>query len=173
MKIILIVVGILFALVAFLVVKAPEKRLVKKEARFSTSIEQVWKQIRNIQGQTSWRKDVESIEVISQNPEVWVEIAKQGIHTKFQTIETREPNYWKMKVLEPEYLDAEWIGILEKDGDGTKVIFQESVRVPSIFYRVISYLFFDVNQVMEVYLKDLSLALGETFDERKIKTTME
>ncbi|MCZ8341506.1 MAG: SRPBCC family protein [Leptospira sp.] len=173
MKIILIVLGSLIALVGFLVVKAPEKRVVKKEARFSTSLEQVWNQIRNIQGQTSWRKDLETIEMISQSPEVWVEISKQGITTKFQTIEIKEPNYWKMKVLEPEYLDAEWIGILEKDGNGTKVVFQESVRVSSIFYRVVSYLFFDVNQVMEVYLKDLSLALGETFDERKIKTTME
>lgn len=164
----LILVGVFLALVF-----VPKKRVVRKSKVFRAEIQTVWNQIRNIQKQTQWRSDLNSIEIQNLTPEVWKETNKNGITTSFQSILVEEPFRWEMKVIEPSYLEAKWTGILESTNQGTKVIFEESVSVDSLFYRIISFLFFDVNKVMNLYMKDLTLSLGEEWDENQISTTME
>ncbi|XDD42476.1 SRPBCC family protein [Leptospira sp. WS60.C2] len=174
MKIIILSLVSLFILLFIgIVLFLPNKRTVRKEYHFAKELTLVWKKIRDIEGQKNWRSDIKSIEILSKNPETWKEFNQNGIPTTFQTLTLEKHNEWSIKVIDPDYINAKWTGKLIPSEFGTTVIFEESISVVSPFYRVLSYLFFDVENVMQTYLKDLTLSLGETWDERKVKTSME
>lgn len=151
----------------------PKKRVLKKEYHFEKAPSMVWKQIRDIVGQKKWRSDITEIAILSVEPEIWKETNSNGYETVFQTIEISEPVKWVIQVKEPSYIQATWKGILIPKDRGTTVIFEESIEINSFPYRILSYLFFDLEKLMFTYLKDLSNALEEPWDERKVKTTME
>lgn len=91
----------------------------------------------------------------------------------FQTIEISEPEKWVIQVKEPKYIHATWKGMLFKKEKGTIVIFEESIEINSFPYRILSYLFFDLEKLMSTYLKDLCNILEENWDEGKVKSSME
>ncbi|XDD46160.1 hypothetical protein AB3N60_15825 [Leptospira sp. WS39.C2] len=166
-------VGILIIFSIICLSLIPKKRVVTKEYVIKKEITEVWNIIRDIPTQKEWRSDINDIKFISVENEIWQETNVNGIHTSFQTVRIEPPNLWVIKVVEPNYVQSNWSGQLQSTAEGTKLIFQESISVESYFYRLLSYIFFDIDKQMNTYLKDLVTALGETFDETKVRTTME
>lgn len=151
----------------------PKKRALRKEYHFKSNINSVWQKVRDIEGQTKWRSDISKIEILSKNPEVWKETATNEYSTTFQTIKLSEKSEWVMQVIDPPFINARWTGkFIEKD-NGTSIIFEETIEIDPLPQRILSFLFLDLEKLMMTYLKDLSISLEETWDEKRVKTTLE
>ncbi len=78
-----------------------------------------------------------------------------------------------MQVIDPPFINARWTGkFIEKD-NGTSIIFEETIEIDPLPQRILSFLFLDLEKLMMTYLKDLSISLEETWDEKRVKTTVE
>jgi hypothetical protein len=151
----------------------PEERFLTKTYHFKSSNEKIWDAVRNIEKQTSWRTDLTEVKILSANPETWQEKTSSGNEMVFTTIELQEKSLWKMKIIEPSYLEGNWVGSFQDLEDGCETKFRESVRVKNPFYRILSFLFFDMDKTMNLYIQNLSIYLGESFEEKNLRTTVE
>lgn len=151
----------------------PKKRTLKKEYHFETEIALVWEKVRDLEGQKNWRSDLSKIEILSVDPEIWKETATNDYSTTFKTVNILEKSKWVMQVIDPPFINARWTGkFIEKD-KGTTIIFEESIEIDSLPYRILSFFFLDLEKLMMTYLKDLTISLKETWDEKRVKTTLE
>jgi hypothetical protein len=151
----------------------PEERYLTKIYHFKSSKQKVWESVRNIENQTSWRSDLKEVTILSKDPETWKEKTSSGSEMTFATVELLENSVWKMKIIEPTYLEGNWVGTFQDLEDGTEIRFRESVRVKNPFFRILSFLFFDIDKTMNLYIHNLSLHLGETFEEKNLRTSVE
>jgi hypothetical protein len=120
-----------------------------------------------------WRSDLSKIEILSVDPEIWKETATNDYTTTFKTVNISEKSKWVMQVIDPPFINARWTGkFIEKD-KGTTIIFEESIEIDSLPYRILTFLFLDLEKLMMTYLKDLTYSLKETWDEKRVKTTLE
>lgn len=154
-------------------ISLPEERFLTKMYHFKSKRENVWNAVRNLEKQTMWRTDLKEVNILSINPEIWREKTSSGSEMVFTTVELQEKSLWKMKIIEPTYLEGNWVGNFQDLEEGCEIKFRESVRVKNPFYRILSFLFFDMEQTMNLYIQNLSTYLGESFEEKNLRTTVE
>lgn len=171
MKYALIMIGILgFALVMAFIwgLSLPQERIYTKTITFRLSVENVWNTINDLQGQVRWRTDLKEIKIISNVPEVWIEIPKQGPEIKFRTKIKEKFKLWEMEIIENPSFSGNWIGTFETNQDGgTSIVFVEKPIIANPLMRVFAHLFIDTDKIMELYLKNLANALGEKYESAK------
>lgn len=74
----------------------------------------------------SWRSDIISIEVLDERH--FKETSKDGYETSF-TITVVEPLMKYSFLMDNENLSGEWTGYFTQTGEGTEILFTESVRL--------------------------------------------
>ncbi|MGB0525708.1 MAG: SRPBCC family protein [Flammeovirgaceae bacterium] len=162
MKIVIIVLLIIAALPLIIGLFLPNERIFTKTALFKSSPQQIWEVITDIKGQEAWRSDVKSIEMIhtQKGAEKWTEIPKKGKPITFQVKAYQPPNRFDIEIVESDF-SGYWEGRFEENHGGTKVELKEVAIVKNPYFRTLAYLFFDLNQTMDLYLANLKTKLGE------------
>lgn len=133
-------------------------RIAEKTVVFSSDIKKVWETVTN-NLDYDWRTDIKSIEILDDNQ--WLEHYDNDRFTKF---------ILKKKIAYSEYVfemenqmfRGVWTGYFsELDSGGTKAILTEKIFIKNPIIRIISYFFWDLKKIQEVYIRDLKNKLGE------------
>jgi hypothetical protein len=106
-----------------------------------------------------WRKDVKDIVVIDDN--TWTEVPKKGTPITFKTRQKIQNELFEIEIIEPKNFNGYWVGSFEQTTAGTKVVFKEVAIIENPFIRVLSSLFVDLDNAMEIYMTNLKTKLGE------------
>lgn len=149
----------LFALVFAIGLFLPKQREFVKTATFKSSPEKVFQIVTDVENQLSWRSDVQEINIIDED--TWTEVPKKGTPITFKTKQEIQNQLFEIEIIEPKSFDGYWIGTFEQTTTGTKVVFKEVITIENPFFRVMSSIFVDLDQTMEVYMTNLKNKLGE------------
>lgn len=133
-------------------------RIAEKTVVFSSDIKKVWETVTN-NLDYDWRTDIKSIEILDDNQ--WLEHYDNGRFTKF--ILKKKVTYSEYVFeMENQMFTGVWIGYFsELDSGETKAILTEKIFIKNPIIRIISYLFWDLKKIQEVYIRDLKNKLGE------------
>lgn len=149
----------LFALVFVIGLFLPKQREFVKTATFKSSPEKVFQIVTDVENQVSWRSDVQEINIIDED--TWTEVPKKGTPITFKTKQEIQDQLFEIEIIEPKSFDGYWIGTFEQTTTGTKVVFKEVISIENPFFRVMSSIFVDLDQTMEIYMTNLKNKLGE------------
>ncbi|HSM46229.1 MAG TPA: SRPBCC family protein [Draconibacterium sp.] len=149
----------LFALAFAIGLFLPKQREFVKTATFKSSPEKVFQIVTDVENQLSWRSDVQEINIIDED--TWTEVPKKGTPITFKTKQEIQNQLFEIEIIEPKSFDGYWIGTFEQTTTGTKVVFKEVITIENPFFRVMSSIFVDLDQTMEVYMTNLKNKLGE------------
>lgn len=133
-------------------------RIAEKTVVFSSDIKNVWETVTN-NLDYDWRTDIKSIEILDDNQ--WLEHYDNGRFTKF--ILKKKVTYSEYVFeMENQMFTGVWTGYFsELDSGETKAILTEKIFIKNPIIRIISYLFWDLKKIQEVYIRDLKNKLGE------------
>ena len=112
-----------------------------------------------MKNQTSWRSDVKEINIIEENS--WTEVPKKGTPLTFKTKKKILNQLFEIEIIEPKSFNGSWIGTFERSSTGTNVVFKEIITIKNPIFRVLSPIFVDIDQTMELYMNNLKTKLGE------------
>lgn len=149
----------LVALVFVIGLFIPKQKEYLKTTDLKSSPESVFQIVTDFENQTLWRNDVQEIKVIDQN--TWTEVPKKGTPITFRTKQKIQNQLFEIEIIEPKSFQGYWVGAFEQIPTGTKVVFKEVVVIENPFFRVMSTIFVDLDQTMEVYMSNLKAKLGE------------
>jgi len=149
------IVALVFVIGLFL----PKQRVFVKTASLKSPLGKVFQIVTDVEKQASWRADVQAIKVIDQN--TWTEIPKKGRSITFKTKQKIQNQIFEIEIIEPKSFQGYGVGQFEQTTTGTKVLFKEVITIDNPFLRVMSFLFLDLDQTMEVYMGNLKSKLGE------------
>ncbi|MFN9380874.1 MAG: SRPBCC family protein [Bacteroidota bacterium] len=152
---ILAIVALVFVIGLFL----PKQREFVKTATFKSSPEKVFQIVTDLKNQTSWRSDVKEINIIEENS--WTEVPKKGTPLTFKTKKKILNQLFEIEIIEPKSFNGSWIGTFERSSTGTNVVFKEIFTIKNPIFRVLSPIFVDIDQTMELYMNNLKTKLGE------------
>lgn len=110
-----------------------------------------------------WRTDLDGLKILgnSENKERWVEHPKKGNPVTF-IAQVKEPySLYEISMTDNKVFKGYWRGYFEAYGDGTKVTFTEAITIENSFYRVLSFLLFDLGKTIDQYLALLTGALSK------------
>lgn len=157
-------IGILI-LVLMIGVLLPQKRKVEKITYFQYSPEQIFEVVSDLKGQEEWREGLDTVIIHqnNENREEWTEVPKKGQSLRFKTEEKKPPRLWKFS-FQSKGIEGYWEGVYQKEGNKTRVKHIEALYINNPFIRVLSYLFFDPEEFMNSYLKQLADRLDEKFE---------
>jgi len=162
MKIALIVIAIIIVLPLLVGMFLPNERVFIKKAQFKSNPQQIWDVITNVKGQEEWRNDVKLIEMIEskKGAEKWTEIPRQGQPITFQVKAYQEPNRYDIEIVDSSF-SGYWEGRIKKENGKTFIEFKEVAIIKNPYFKILAYLFFDLNKTMDLYLLNLKNKLGE------------
>ena len=149
------IIAIVFAIGLFI----PKERTFTKTAVLNSDVAKVFKLVTDFKNQTMWRKDVKDIVVIDDN--TWTEVPKKGTPITFKTRQKIQNELFEIEIIEPKNFNGYWVGSFEQTTAGTKVVFKEVAIIENPFIRVLSSLFVDLDNAMEIYMTNLKTKLGE------------
>lgn len=159
MKKMIYVIGIIVSIVIVILIIGlllPAERVVEKRGYFDVSPEILYGIVTN---NTDWqyRKSLKDL-IIHENKggvEVWDEISHDGTIIRFKTRE-KSPFYFYSFDMDSKLFFGYWTGVFERDNKGGTIFTAtEYIKVKNPFIKVLSYLFFDIEKLMDEYQKDL------------------
>lgn len=162
MKIVLLVLALLILLPLLIGLCLPSERSFIKTATLPYQAPIIWEAITDIEGQLAWRPEVQSIEMHERKTghEKWTEVPKEGPTLTFQTIRYEPPHRFDIQIV-GSGIQGHWEGRLSPKGEQTAVEFKEIITLPNPYSRVFSYLFVDLDDLMELYLTNLKTHLAQ------------
>jgi hypothetical protein len=138
----------------------PSERTATRKATIKAPPEIVFSKVTSIANQ-EWRSNVGRVEVTNstQGQEIWIETPKKGPPLKFRTKVKTPVSRFEIEIIDNPSFGGHWVGTFNPVGEGeTEVEFTEKVIVTGIFPKIMSHLFFDVDQSVETYISDLKKA---------------
>ena len=123
----------------------------------------IWAVITDLEGQLQWRPEVASIQIhqAQKGAERWTEVPHQGPSLTFQTKTYDPPHRFDLEIVDSG-IEGYWEGRLKPTDTGsTAVEFREVIVVNNPYQRLFSYLFVDLNDLMELYLNQLQAHLAQ------------
>jgi hypothetical protein len=132
----------------------PATTRAEREVQFAASPEQVYARISDVRGQQKWRSDIGKVEV-SGDGKRWTEYPDDGSTLAFRLVESRPASTFVIAYKSSLGFEGLWRAGLKPDGNGTRGVFAEEVRIPNPFLRAISRLASPPGQHLDLYLRDL------------------
>lgn len=129
----------------------PVKHVVTVEERINAPIDRVWSIMTDWENQESWRSEVNKVVVIS--PTKFIEYAKNGPAITFEVVESQKPYYFELVMTGS--VRGSYIATLSFLEGVTTVTAKETIFNDSVIGRVISRLFFDLEEFAKNYLLQL------------------
>jgi len=159
----LVLIGLLasIVLVAAIGVSLPNERSSKRKSIIKADIEKVFSRVTEISNQ-SWRSQIETVEIVDSTPgqEVWIEKPKRGPSMKFRTKVKNHPGRFEIEIIDNPRIGGHWVGTFNSTPNGeTEVEFAEHVVVHGLIPKLMSYVFFDIDQSVDTYIDDLKRAV--------------
>lgn len=161
MKIILISVVVILAMVFSLGFFLPNRRFVTRKAIIKAIPEKVFTKVSDISNQ-NWRSQIGEIEILNSTPgqEVWIEKPKKGPSIKFRTKAKRSPILFEIEIIDNPQFEGHWVGHFSPTTNGqTEVEFSEQIVMNKFIPKLLSYAFFNIEDSVDTYIKDLKTAL--------------
>ena len=156
----LISVVAIIAIVLIIGLFLPKERTFTKTAVLNSDVTKVFNIVTDFKNQTTWRSDVKEIIVIDNN--TWREVPKKGTAITFKIKQKVENEIFEIEIIEPNNFNGYWVGTFKQTKPNeTAMEFKEVVTISNPFFRVLSYLFVDLDKTMELYLQNLKQKLGE------------
>ncbi len=137
----------------------PKERTFTKTAVLNSDVTKVFNLVTDFKNQTSWRNDVKDIVIIDDN--TWTEVPKKGTPITFKIRQKIQNKLFEIEIIEPKSFNGYWVGSFKQTTAGTKVVFKEVAIIENPFIRVLSSLFVDLDNTMEIYMTNLKTKLGE------------
>lgn len=136
----------------------PKERVVKLSSVFNVSPETLYNIVTN---NDSWqyRTDLQNLIIVERNgdTEIWNEISKNGDTIRFKTKEKIPYSFYSFD-MESKLFTGYWTGSFEPtENGGTLFTATEYIRVKNPFVKTLSYLFFDVRKLMQIYQDNLRI----------------
>jgi hypothetical protein len=166
-RVVLVVAGILFAVVAIVLIGGmllPEEHHASRTLVTRQSPQAIWDTINDHASEPQWRNDVANVTSLGERngKPVWQENYKDGNKLTLITTESKPP---ARMVRELTDLDGPFSGRWEIDiaptSDGSKVTVTEIGKVTNPVFRFISKYFIGHTTFMEKYLTDVAGKFGE------------
>jgi len=168
---ILYVIAVLIGLVAIMALvgsRLPATHLAARAARFAHPPDDVWRALRDRDGQTSWRSDLKKLEPLpaESGGERFRETSQHGVIT-FAVDEVTPPAAGRPGRMITRIADDQlpfggrWIYVVAADGTGTRLTITEDGIVRNPVFRFLSRYVFGHTKTLETFLHDLGKHLGE------------
>ena len=142
----------------------PRAHVAARTARFAKPAAEVWRALRDHEGQTRWRRGLTKVEPLDET--TWREHSRHGAIT-FALDEDTAPTASAPGRIVTRIADdnlpfgGRWIRVVEPDGDGaTRVTITEDGFVSNPLFRFLSRFVFGHATTLEQYLTDLARHLG-------------
>ena len=160
MTYLLISIVAIIAIVLIIGLFLPKQRTFTKTAVLNSDVTKVFNIVTDFKNQTTWRNDVKEIIVIDNN--TWTEVPKKGTAITFKVKQKVENEIFEIEIIEPKNFSGYWVGTFKQIKPyETAIEFKEVVTISNPFFRVLSYLFVDLDKTMELYLQNLKQKLSE------------
>lgn len=152
-----------FGLVRLLGFLIPEKKTANAEFTFKHNSEVIWLKMRDIQGQKSWRQQLDSITILDPTlgKEAWIENSKSGASIKLRTTLLKEKNQWGMETFDSPFV-VKWLGELQAlNKQETLVKFSYESTVTNPYFRILSLSFLNLESMIQSYALELKTELDK------------
>ncbi len=154
-KIIYIILSILTG-ISFLLFLLPNSKSHREKKIISKPISALWKKVRDIENQTSWRDELKELKFLDKEKEIWVEKLKNGTELQLKTKSVQEEKEWIIESNENPLFETVWIGKFNSiDSEKTEIEFEEKFEMKNIQAKIIFYLFMDLKEMVNKYINDL------------------
>lgn len=154
MKSTLLIIGILALLVMkiYLIGKVlPQTNEVVVEIKINAPADKVWSVMTSWEEQPLWRSGIERVKTIDSSR--FIEYPKKGAPISFNIISAEQPEFLKMEF--SGSVNGIYVAELIEDEGVTLVRSTESVSIGNPFFRVVSKLFFDLEEFARSYQAEL------------------
>ena len=135
----------------------PKSHTATRTQQFTVSPDEVWRTIADYTAFPSWRKELEKIEVVSEEngQPVWKEVPKRGRPMTLQRIEFEPARRMMTKIADPKLpFGGCWVFDLKPVGGGCQLTITENGEIYNPVFRFMSQ-FFNLAATIEAYLKQL------------------
>lgn len=140
----------------------PKERIESRQYIFKATPEIIYTTITDNKN-WNYRSDLKNLEIIeiNGNIEIWNEISKDGTIIQFKTREKKPYSFYSFD-MKSKIMTGYWTAELDSIDNGETILtITEYVLIKNPFIKVLSYLFFDIGQYMELYQKDLKIRLED------------
>lgn len=133
-------------------------RKIETTVFLQSDIKTVWNVVTN-NYDFDWRSDLERVEVIEDT--IFIEHTVDKKWTRF-VITKKEPYTSYEFHMENDFFNGQWIGTFsELSKGGTQFTLSENIVVKNPFLRILSYFFWDLKKIQDIYISDLKKKLQE------------
>ncbi|MEN1783850.1 MAG: hypothetical protein AAGF77_01815 [Bacteroidota bacterium] len=95
---------------------------------------------------------------VEKGAEKWIETPINGQPITFQVKTFQEPNRYDIEIVDSG-ISGYWEGRITERNGITSVAFKEVIDVKNPYFRIIMYLFVDLDKTMDVYMTNLKKKL--------------
>ncbi len=152
-SVLMVLVAIVYVIGYFL----PSQRTFIKTATLKSEIEEVFNLVTDIKKQPEWHKDVKEIQMIDST--TWTEVPYRGTPITFRTASKQPYTHFEIEIVEPTNFKGYWVGTFTSVPNGTMVVFKEVVIIDQPILKVFSWLFVNLDKIMDEYLTQLKQKL--------------
>ena len=124
----------------------------------------MFKLVVDLQNQ-KWRTKAGEVTLLdaTEGHEIWTEEPTKGFKLKFKTKSKIYPEKFEIEIIENRDVSGGWIGILTEKAVGqTEVDFTETIVISGLIPKIMSYVFFDIQESVDTYIADLSRDLDKS-----------
>lgn len=156
MKITIYIILSILVGISFLLFLLPNSKSHLEKKIISKPISVVWKKVRDIKNQTTWRDELKEVNFIDQEKEIWIEKLKNRTEVGLKTKSIQEEKEWIIESYENPLFETIWIGKFNLiDSEKTEIEFEEKFEMKNIKAKLIFYLFIDLKELVNQYINDL------------------
>ncbi|MBS1708544.1 MAG: SRPBCC family protein [Armatimonadetes bacterium] len=139
----------------------PESHQASVNRRLAASPEAVWAALTDLEGQVHWRKDLQSIKVLGQDPVRWVETMKMG-EVPMRIDRTEAPALLVTRIDSDDLpFGGTWTFNVAPDGQGSNVTITEDGFVKPPLFRFLSKYVFGHDKTLNGFADSLVSKFGE------------
>ncbi|WP_045595531.1 SRPBCC family protein [Vibrio vulnificus] len=158
MRIIFLILSVVVIMIGVIGFLLPNPRTASKTTQISAQIDMVWEKVTSYTSQIDWRTDLQQVEV-NEALNHWTEIPKVGPNVTLKEREKRIPSLYVVEIVPESGFSGYSTIELEANDEGTKLTITEMAEVSNPFRRILSFLFYNQSEHMDLYLEDLRNAV--------------
>ena len=173
-NVLLIVLGLVVLLIVLVVVTGfliARDHVAATRAEYRRSADEVWDAITDIQGFTSWRQGLQSVEQLPDRDghRVWREKSGFGPLTLIE-VEATQPRRLVTQIDDTDQpFGGKWTFDLEPVANGCRLTITEAGFIKNPLFRALARFVFGYHSTQETYLRSLAAKFGATAELQRVQ----
>ena len=131
----------------------PTTKSLKKTVQINAPVEMVWEMMSDWKGQIKWRSEVDSVEILGEK--TFKEFPANGPAVEFEIIRLEKNSVIELKMSGP--FKGDYLAEFSENNETTTIHISETIIQESVVGRILSTLFFDLDEFVAVYFEQLKL----------------